>query len=102
MAEGIYEADSPYFRTEIVENNYLDILTYRRIPIQADDTIHTLTQTHAYRPDLLAHDLYGNSNLWWVFAVRNPNAFEDPVWDFKIGKKFYIPKKSTLEKALGI
>ena len=34
--------------------------------------------------------------------ARNPNAFEDPVWDFRAGKKFYIPKKDTVETALGI
>jgi hypothetical protein len=34
--------------------------------------------------------------------ARNPNAFEDPVWDFRAGVKFYIPKKDTVEAALGI
>jgi len=38
----------------------------------------------------------------WVFQARNPNAFEDPVWDFRAGVKFYIPKKDIVETALGI
>ena len=101
MANTVYQPDSPYHTTE-VQGNFLDTLTPRPIPALQDDVLHTLTRVHEYRPDLLAADLYGNGNLWWVFAVRNPNAFEDPVWDFRAGKRFYIPKQSTLEQALGI
>jgi len=96
-----YRADSPYANTQMY-GNYLDILEYRQIPPQRDDVLHTLTQVHEYRPDLLAYDLYKNSNLWWVFQARNPNTFEDPVWDFRTGVKFYIPKKDIIERALGI
>jgi len=99
MAE--YNSDSPYANTNQY-SYYLDLLSPRRIPPFRDDVLHTLTLVHQNRPDLLAFDLYGNSNLWWVFMARNPNAFEDPVWDFRAGKKFYIPKKDTVETALGI
>lgn len=103
MANTVYSSDSPYYATDINDRGgYLDVLRYRKIPVRSDDVLHTLTKTHALRPDLLAHDLYGNSNLWWVFIARNPNAFEDPVFDFTVGKKFYIPKKATIERALGI
>jgi len=96
-----YRNDSPYGTTSQY-SYYLDILTPRRIPARKDDVLHTLTQVHQYRPDLLAYDLYKNSNLWWVFQARNPNAFEDAVWDFRTGTKFYIPKKDVIEAALGI
>ena len=99
MAE--YNSDSPYANTNQY-SYYLDVLSPRRIPPFRDDVLHTLKLVHQNRPDLLAFDLYGNSNLWWVFMARNPNAFEDPVWDFRAGKKFYIPKKDTVETALGI
>ena len=99
MAE--YNSDSPYANTNQY-SYYLDVLSPRRIPPFRDDVLQTLTLVHQNRPDLLAFDLYGNSNLWWVFMARNPNAFEDPVWDFRAGKKFYIPKKDTVETALGI
>ena len=88
-----YRNDSPYANTNAY-SYYLDILTPRRIPAKRDDVLHTLTLVHQNRPDLLAFDLYGNSNLWWVFM--------DPVWDFRAGVKFYIPKKDTVEAALGI
>jgi alpha-L-fucosidase len=96
-----YRSDSPYSNTQTY-SYYLDVMTPRRIPARRDDVLHTLTLVHQYRPDLLAFDLYGNSNLWWVFQARNPNAFEDPVWDFRAGVKFYIPKKDVVETALGI
>ena len=35
-----------------------------------------------------------------MFQARNPNAFEDPIWDFRQGKRFYIPKKDLIEAAL--
>jgi hypothetical protein len=96
-----YRSDSPYANTSQY-SYYLDVMTPRRIPAFRDDVLHTLTLVHQHRPDLLAFDLYGNSNLWWVFIARNPNAFEDAVWDFRAGVKFYIPKKDTVETALGI
>ena len=96
-----YLPDSPYANTDF-KSDYLDILNYRTIPAEIDDTFHTLTKVHEYRPDLLAFDLYGNQNLWWVFASRNPNTIKDPIWDFREGLRFYIPKKSNVEQALGL
>lgn len=96
-----YNSDSPYANTSQY-SYYLDVLTPRVIRPLKDDVVHTLTQVHEYRPDLLAFDLYANSNLWWVFQARNPNTFEDAVWDFRVGTKFFIPKKDTIDTALGL
>ena len=51
---------------------------------------------------LLAYDLYGTPRLWWVFAQRNPDQIEDPVYDFKPGVTVQLPKKENLLKDLGI
>jgi len=96
-----YNVDSPWYNTQM-RGDYLDILKYRNIPQKRDDVLHTLTKVHEYRPDLLAYDLYKNANLWWVFQIRNPNIFKDPIWDFKAGKRFYIPQQTTINDALGI
>lgn len=96
-----YTADSCYASTQQY-SYYLDIMTPRFIRPSKDDVLHTLTLVHQYRPDLLAFDLYKNSNLWWVFQARNPNAFEDCIWDFRTGVRFYIPKKDRIEQTLGI
>ena len=64
--------------------------------------IYTVTGVYQYRPDLLAYDLYGDASLWWVFAARNPNTIQDPVFDFLPGAVIYIPKKETLVATLGL
>ena len=96
-----YAQTSPYFETAKT-SGYLDIMKDRPIPKQVDDQIIEINQTYQYRPDLLANDLYGDPGLWWVFAQRNPNSIVDPIWDFKVGVKIYLPKQSTLKQALGI
>ena len=98
-----YNKTSPYSTTRIDKaNKTLDLLNFRDIPHIEEDITYSIAPEYANRPELLAHDLYGDVNLWWVFMARNPNAFEDPVWDFRAGKKFFIPKKATVETALGI
>ena len=55
-----------------------------------------------HRPDLLAYDIYKDSRLWWVFAMRNKEILQDPVYDFVPGQVIYIPKLTNIRKALGI
>jgi len=97
-----YSQTSPYFTTSVVGNNYLDFMNHRPIPKAADDVRYTISSVHALRPDILAFDLYGDPGLWWVFAARNPNSIEDPIFDFQAGKTIYLPKLSNLKEALGI
>jgi hypothetical protein len=97
-----YKKSSPYFDTKIVNGKYLDVLSMRRIPSNKGDTTYTITDTYQYRPDLLAFDLYKDPDLWWVFAVRNPNTLKDPIFDFNSGTTIYIPNQDTINKALGI
>lgn len=96
-----YKQNSPYFATSFNEN-HLDVMTNRPIPKETDDQFIELNQAYEYRPDLLAYDLYQDSGLWWVFAQRNPNTIKDPIFDFVAGKKIFLPKITTLQKALGI
>lgn len=98
---GNYQSTSPYFSTGLVRNTYLGVMVNRPIPKYSDDIKYTITQTYHLRPDLLANDLYENSNLWWVFAQRNPNTLVNPLNDFATGTTIYLPKKSTLQTALG-
>lgn len=102
MADVKYSRASPYFNTKIVNNKYLDIMNPRKIPAMPGDVQYTITETYKYRPDLLAFDLYNNTDLWWVFAARNPNTLKDPIFDFAAGNIIFIPNKDTLTKALGL
>lgn len=101
MATVSYNQTSPYYSTSTF-GSFLDVLTYRPITKKADDVLYTIDRVYRYRPDLLAHDLYGDSRLWWVFAARNPNSFTDPVFGFRAGITIYIPKKETLVLDLGL
>ena len=96
-----YSNTSQYFATE--ENNIsLDFFVPRTITAEDDDISYTIDRIYAYRPDLLAFDLYGNPRLWWVFAQRNPDSIEDPVYDFAPGVVIQLPKLSNLQKDLGV
>ena len=97
----VYDRNSPYGKTDFY-GSYLDIANLPAIPKLADDQYFTINKTYQYRPDLLAFDLYGDANLWWVFAARNPNAIEDPIFDFQTGRVIYLPKSTTLKRVLGI
>lgn len=96
----IYSKLSPYYKT-IYKGFYLDVVTFRNLPNQADDLQFVVTSQYEYRPDLLAYDLYNDSNLWWVFAVRNKNVIKDSIYDLYAGQVIYLPKLSTLKKVLG-
>ena len=96
-----YSNTSPYFETREL-SNYLDVLNPRTITAEEDDQTYPTERTYAYRPDLLAFDLYGTPRLRWVFAQRNPDQIEDPVYDFKPGVTVQLPKKDNLLKDLGI
>jgi hypothetical protein len=101
MAKATYSRTSPYYDTPTF-GNFLDVMTYRAIPAKSTDTYYEIDSVYSRRPDLLASDLYGDSNLWWVFIVRNPNVLKDPIFDFTAGTRIYIPQKETISAALGI
>jgi hypothetical protein len=97
----VYKKTSPYFTTK--QNNlYLELLAIRPVPAEADDFQYVIEGQYKHRPDLLAYDLYGNSNLWWVFVQRNMEVLRDPIYDFEPGVTIYCPKKSNLEKFIGV
>lgn len=78
-------------------------MTFRPIPQNASDVYMILTEVYQYRPDLLAHDLYNDASLWWVFAARNPNRLgPDPYFNFKTGIGIYIPTLDVLRTYLGV
>lgn len=96
-----YSNTSPYFNTE--ENNIsLDMYVPRPLTAEPDDLDYEIDRAYAYRPDLLAYDLYGSSRLWWVFVQRNPDVIEDPIYDFVAGAVIKLPKKSNLQSDLGL
>jgi hypothetical protein len=95
-----YDATSPYFTTGYSQF-FLDVMVNRPIPQESDDVGFQINLTYQYRPDLLAHDLYGDARLWWVFYQRNPNTLTKPPLDFTVNTVIYLPKITTLKSTLG-
>ena len=96
-----YTKSSPYNNTK--QNKlYLELLSIRPVPSEKDDFKYVIENQYRHRPDLLAYDLYGNPKLWWVFVQRNMSVIKDPIYDFEPGTSIYLPKRSNLEKFLGI
>ncbi len=96
-----YTQSSPWATTS--QNNlYLELLDIRPVPAEQDDFRYVIESQYRHRPDLLAYDLYGNPKLWWVFVQRNMDVIKDPIYDFETGTTIYIPKKSNLEKFIGV
>ena len=96
-----YAATSPWYTTPTTQN-YLDVLSIRPVSAEVDDFLYTIEVQYTNRPDLLAFDLYGTPNLWWVFIQRNLDVLQDPIFDFVAGKQIYIPKNSSLTTVLGL
>ena len=96
-----YDKVSPYYNTQ---QNYLymELLAIRPVPAEADDYRYTIENQYKNRPDLLAFDLYGNAKLWWVFVQRNMETLKDPIYDFMPGTVIYCPKKSNIERFIGV
>jgi hypothetical protein len=101
MASTTYSKTSPYTTTQTFAF-FLDVANIPAIPYDPSDVSYKIDAVYKNRPDLLAFDLYGDSALWWVFSIRNPNVLQDPIYDFLPGAIIFIPKKDTLTAALGL
>ena len=97
-----YSSSSAYAKTKFKNNPYLDLLSIRPVPENPDDVRYAIEPQYAYRPDLLAYDLYGDKNLYWVFAQRNMDIIKDPVYDMEPGVEIFIPQGESLFRVLGL
>lgn len=96
-----YSKTSPYANTDLY-GAFLDVASIPNIPSDPTDVGYQIDAIYKNRPDLLAFDLYGDPALWWVFAVRNPNVLQDPVFDFVPGVIIYVPNKQNITTVLGL
>ena len=93
MATPKYKSTSNYANT-ILNTKFLELYS----PTITSDTLNpsrrkiVIQPKYNRRPDLLAHDLYGNSRLWWVFVHYNRNKIKDPIFDFTSGLKITVPR----------
>ena len=80
----------------------MDVWNGITIPSDVSDARYQIDPPYNLRPDLLAHDMYGDTNLWWVFAVRNPDVLIDPVFSFVAPTIIYVPTLAVVKSATGL
>lgn len=95
-----YPNTSPYAATPQTPS-HIGVYRHRDIPAANDDRTIVIDPKYNLRPDLLAYDLYGNPQYWWVFLVRNIDFIRDPIWDFKTGLEIVVPSNRHLRATLG-
>jgi hypothetical protein len=94
-----YASTSFYYSTRQVTTqgvSYLSNWPGITIAPASTDTLISLPAKYNLRPDLLSYDLYGTSQLWWVFIVRNPDVLQDPIYDFITGAILFVPSQASL------
>jgi hypothetical protein len=96
-----YSRSSPYYGIQ-TWGKFLDTWPGKTVSPNVTDAVYQIDNSYNLRPDLLANDLYQDSSLWWVFAVRNPDVLKDPLFDFVTGAIIYIPTKEVVQLNLGI
>ena len=64
------------------------------LPRSASDIKLTVTPMYALRPDLIAYDLYGRSDLQWF--ILQYNNVSDLQRDFAVGSEIVLPTRSRV------
>lgn len=90
-----YKEQSFYAKTKQYDF-YLDILEPRTVVESPDDKEYVIEPKYHLRPELLAYEIYGDVNYFWVFCVRNPDLIIDPIEDFVAGKIIKIPSVENI------
>lgn len=93
-------SDQSFLKRAPLRGLYLDINNLPKIPKSRGDTVYEIEPKYENRPDLLAAKLYGSVQLWWVFALRNPDLLVDPLEDFTAGKEIFLPTQQTINTIL--
>lgn len=91
----VFNSKSLYSNTNTSEY-YRDY--YNPINIEYDDTDMFLIVTSEFnqKPGNLAHYLYGDPRLSWVFAYFNRDKISDIIFDLKEGMILRLPTKERL------
>lgn len=87
-----YKDNSNYSNTNI-NRKYLETYVPKltRESLSQDTRTMKVESKYERRPDLLAYDLFGNANLWWVIAHYNREVLKDPLNDFIAGIEIEVP-----------
>jgi len=76
----------------------LSIANMHTIEPSPDDEEYTVSTTYHQRPDKLANKIYGSPKYFFIFALRNMNIMEDPVFDLREGMKIMVPHPKVIQR----
>jgi hypothetical protein len=62
------------------------------------DTLVTINQNQAGRPDMISQLAYGSPDLWWV--ILEFNGIKDPLSELKTNQILRIPTMERVTKAI--
>jgi hypothetical protein len=93
-----YRRDSFIRRSEIRQGVFLDTNRLPRIPESINDELYIIEPMFENRLDLLAYNVYGNSRLWWIIALRNIDVIKDPNRDAITGTAIQLPNPETVKR----
>jgi len=96
----VYGKNSFIKTRNVLSSRFLDVNSLPNMPKSIYDEDFVITPKYHQRPDLLANDIYGSPQLWWVFALRNLDELVDPYRDFKSGLLIKLPSAETVENVL--
>ena len=80
----------------------LNYINLPAVPSAVSDQKFVITKKYASRPDLLAHDKFGTSELWWVLVLSNLEIIKDPIADFKEGTVLRIITPDRARSIAGV
>jgi hypothetical protein len=80
-----------FYANTYIRDFYLDLWQEPGMAFSDSDEKQTIPTKYNKRPDLMANEIYGSPNYWWIFALRNKDLLIDPVEDFISGLEIRIP-----------
>lgn len=95
MADAIFLDLKSRYRNTLVHRfsgtnkPYFDLWDPPKIKETKSPSIIRVTARYVRRPDLVAYDVYGDVNLYWVIALRNNIML--PIRDLIIGSVLICP-----------
>jgi len=99
LVANFFENTSPYHTTKIGPR-FRGYYTHRTIPTDDSDYELEIEGKYHERPGQLAHDLFGNRDLWWVFITMNRDKMTDPIYGLQHGLIITVPKRDRLLELL--
>ena len=101
----VNDRSNRYRKCAILRDNYnhevlLATRDIEEIPIKNSDIYHKVKSIEVGRLDLIAHNYYNNSLLWWVLAQAN-NIY-NPFEGMEAGMILRIPTIESLYSYRGI